>query len=180
MELGFFKIWFIVSSFIMLYLFLKNRDYKNRTSNIINQINDVWDNEYKQIILLYGSTENFIESHTNDFNIIRENLTAFYQALEFANFDFIKRTENLLKLYRFDKDISNSKLIEFFNEIRRMNIDNLEKILNTMHAFIESEESAHSNSKTAIEVLDKIDAKYKDDLYKKVCNELKDSDEGKS
>lgn len=160
MNLDFFKIWFLISPFIILHLYLKNKDYKSKANTVVQQINDVWSKDYKDIIMSYGTVENFIECHTKDFDILREYIVKVYGQISDINRDFMMRVERLLDLIENNK-ISEDELYASLCMIRRNTCQRTDVVLRQMNDFILNEEEAHSDNKIMLDVLKNIDDKYK-------------------
>ena len=160
MEINFFTLWFLVSPFIILHLYLKNKEYK--------QINDVWDKDYKSIITSYGTLKNFLDCHEQDYTIIRENVVKFYSAVSDANRRYMTKTETLLKMVE-DGKIRKDEMYKAIKMIRREICIQIDDILTQMNAFIIDEEQAHSDNKEMIDILNDIDEKYKNNsIYREV------------
>lgn len=168
MEINFFTIWFLVSPFIILHLYLKNKEYKEKANQVVQQINDVWDKDYKSIITSYGTLKNFLDCHEQDYKIIRDNIVKFYSAVSDANRRYMTKTETLLKMIE-DGKIRKDEIYKAIKMIRREACIQVDDMLTQMNAFIVDEEQAHSNNKEMVDVLNDIDDKYKNNsIYKEV------------
>lgn len=168
MRFDFFIIWFFISPFIILRLYLKNREYKYKANNVIDHINDVWDKEYKDIIQNYGTTSVFIECHRKDFDIIRSNIKSIYERIACINRDYMSKTERLLTFAeRGDYDIK--EITEAIKLIRRSICMQVDEQLTDINDFLVNEENAHTDNRKMADILDSIDMKYKNnDIYTEV------------
>lgn len=168
MEINFFTVWFLISPFIILHLYLKNKEYKEKAGIVIEQINDVWDKDYKNIITSYGTIENFLECHKQDYDIIRSNIIKIYECISHINRDYMFRTEKLLSMIE-DRRITKEEIYKAIKIIRRQVCEATDDELTQINAFLVDEEKAHSSSNIMVEVLNEIDEKYKNNnIYKEV------------
>lgn len=164
MEINFFTIWFIISPFVILHLYLKNKNTKEKVNQVMDHINSTWDSEYKKILLQYGTIDNFIKCHKEDFDIIRSNMTSFYEQISDINRDYMAQTEKLLNNVDDTSDVGIA--IKLIRKNICMRTDDL---LTMMNSFIYSEEQAHSSDNTIVDILNKIDDKYKNNsIYKEI------------
>lgn len=172
MKFDFFTIWFMVSPFIILHLYLKNKDYKNKTSGVIEQINDVWDNDYKRVIQAYGTIQNFLECHEQDYDIIRSNIVKMYEQVSHINRDFMQKIEKLMQYLETHPDTNTSEMIESIKIIRRSVCEATDECLTQINAFIINENEAHKDNEMVIDILNAIDEKYKNNnIYREVNDE---------
>ena len=165
MEFNFFVIWFIISPFIILHLYLKNREYKNKTSQVIDTINNKWDNEYKDILVNYGSIENYSDSIEKDFDTLRNFMVVLYENI------LIIRKNNTSNLERFLKlcddtpsSIHTKRLINSIKLFVSSNNMSLVELNNFIRSVVEGEEEAHSTNRTAKTALDELDNKYSEEI----------------
>lgn len=163
MKFDFFTIWFMISPFIILHLILKNKEFKSKADGVLDHINTTWDNDYKEIIKLYGSMDNFIEAHEKDYDIIRDYLLRLYAEISVINREYMLKTMRLLD----NKAYTKQQLYDAIKIIERATCEDTDAILTQLNAFIIDEENAHKNNKRVKDILDEIDEKYKvNDIYK--------------
>ena len=168
MDLDFFKIWFIVSSFVMMHLYLKNRDYRDKADVVVQQINDVWDKDYKDIIQTYGTVENFVDCHYQDFEIFRNNIILFYSMVSDSNRIYMTNTDKLLDLIERGK-LNKEEIYKSIKNIKRDTCIRDDDILTQLNNFITNEVEAHSDKDKVVDILNKIDEKYKNkDILKEI------------
>lgn len=168
MEINFFTVWFMVSPFIILHLYLKNKEYKDKASIVIEQINDVWDKDYKSIITSYGTINNFIDCHRQDYDIIRSNIVKIYECMSHINREYMFKTEQLLSMIE-DRRVTKEEIYKAIKMIRKSVCEATDDELTQINAFLLDEEKAHSENEKMIDVLDAIDKKYKNnDIYREV------------
>ena len=168
MEINFFIIWFFISPFIILYLYQKNKSYKDMAGQVIDQINEVWDNQYKEILKKYGTIDNFIECHLKDFEIMRNNLVDVYESMSHINRDYMSKTEKVLELIESD-NISKDEIYNAIKLIRRDICEQTDDELVKLNAFLVAEEEAHCENSDMIDILDSIGEKYKNnEIYNEI------------
>lgn len=160
MEINFFTVWFFVSPFIILHLYLKNKEYKEKANIVIEKINEVWDKEYKDIIVNYGSTANFLECHKNDFDSMRNGIVNFYRMASCANREYFVETEHLLEYIEDDK-IDREEIYKTIKLIRRHSMKLYNDLLSQVAKFVIDEEKVHNNTCDCEEIIKDIDEKYK-------------------
>lgn len=168
MDINFFVIWTFISPFIILHLWLKNREYRDKAGQVLDHVNKVWDNDYKHLIQAYGTIENFLECHTKDFNILRSNLVTIYEHMSSINRTYMLETEKLLILME-EKRLTKKQIYDAIKMIRRQHCMSVDDELTQINAFIINEEEAHSEETRMIDILDRIDDKYKNNnIYTEV------------
>ena len=168
MEINFFTVWFFISPFIILYLYLKNKEYKEKAETVVEQINDVWDNDYKKLIQSYGTLDNFLEAHKKDFDIIRSNMVTIYANISEINRDYMVKTERLLSMIENNR-ITKEEIYKAVKMVRKDICMNTDDLLTRFNSFIFSEEKAHSDNTKISDILDDIDEKYKNnEIYQEV------------
>jgi Glu-tRNA(Gln) amidotransferase subunit E-like FAD-binding protein len=160
MEINIFTVWFFISPFIILHLYLKNQEYKDKANIVVQQINDVWDKDYKRILNEYGTFDNFLDCHKQDYDIIRNNLINYYSSVSEANRNYMAKTERLLSMIENGR-ITKDEIHTAIKIIRRDTCMDFDEIITDINLFIVNEEEAHSDTKECAEILDKIDKKYK-------------------
>ena len=168
MEINFFTVWFMVSPFIILHLYLKNKEYKDKAGTVIEQINDVWDKDYKDIITSYGTINNFLDCHKKDYDIIRSNIVKIYDCISCINREYMFKTERLLDMIE-NRGITKEEIYKSIKIIRKQVCEATDDELTQINAFLVDEEKAHSDNTKIIDVLNDIDEKYKNNnIYKEV------------
>ena len=147
---------------------LKNKEYKDKASIVIEQINDVWDKDYKSIITSYGTINNFIDCHRQDYDIIRSNIVKIYECMSHINREYMFKTEQLLSMIE-DRRVTKEEIYKAIKMIRKSVCEATDDELTQINAFLLDEEKAHSENEKMIDVLDAIDKKYKNnDIYREV------------
>ena len=168
MEINFFTVWFFISPFIILHLYLKNKEYKEKAETVVEQINDVWDNDYKKLIQSYGTLDNFLEAHKKDFDIIRSNMVTIYANISEINRDYMVKTERLLSMIENNR-ITKEEIYKAVKMVRKDICMDTDDLLTRFNLFIFSEEKAHSDNTKISDILDDIDEKYKNnEIYQEV------------
>lgn len=161
----FLSIWFVVSSFVILHLYLKNKTYKEKTGEVLDQVNDVWDNDYKKLISDYGTVAHFIECHEEDFKIFRHNFALFYEEVALSLLQFLLETESLLSHIE-SGSITKKEISLLINDLKKHTINRNNELLKKLNDFLINEEEAHTDSTTVKDALEKINKKYKIDIHK--------------
>ena len=180
MEINFFTIWFFISPFIILHLYLSKRRYREKADTVIEHINETWDNDYKKIINTYGSIEEFLESHKSDFNIVRDNVVKIYGFISQINREFLYRTDMLLDVIDEIEDLDMDIVQETIKSIKDQVSIDTNALLVYIRNFVNDEETAHSLETLAQKSLDEIDKKYKNidlDLLSCDLEDEEDDDE---
>lgn len=155
-----FKIWFFISPFILVHLWQKNKEYREKADIVVQQINDTWDKDYKNIIQNYGTVENFLDCHYRDFDSFRDNCISFYSSVSDINRRYIVKTDNLLELIE-NKKITKDEIYNMTKHIKREISDETFEMLQQLNVFLLSEAEAHTIDKDNIKKkLDEIDDKY--------------------
>ena len=165
MKFDFFTIWFLISGLVITRLYLKNKEYKEKTGEVLEHVNDVWDKEYKQLIQVYGSVNEFLECHKKDFDIIRSYVVTMYAQLSIINREYTFKTDTLLSVQ--ESKITKKDIFTAINNIKMDLNTQTNDLLKEIDHFIINEEEAHQNNKIMRDILDNINEKYKkEDLYK--------------
>jgi len=168
MEFNFFTIWFFISPFIILHLYLKNREYKDKAGTVIEQINDVWDKDYKGIITTYGTVEHFLDCHRKDYDVIRSNIVKIYECISSINREYMFKTDRLLDMIE-NRQITKKEICHAIKMIKKSVCEATDDELTQINAFLVDEERAHTKNEKMIDVLNEIDERYKNnDIYKEV------------
>ncbi len=165
----FLVIWFVISSFIILQLYLKNKTYQERTGEVLDQVNDVWDNDYKKLISVYGTVDNFLDCHEKDFEIFRHNFVLFYEEVALSLLQYLLETEDLLCKIE-NKSITKQEMYGAVNTVKKHTISRNNELLNKLNDFLLNEEEAHSDNTDIKEALEKINKKYKINICKYSSN----------
>ena len=159
MEINFFTIWFIVSPFIILHLCHKNRDYRDKANSVIDQINNNWDKEFRMIIQRYGSVEQFLSDHKDDFNILRNYILNVYLNFSSINRSYMTDTDRLVE--KIDQ-LSDSELKDYILGIKKRVCIATDTLLENMNSFVTDETEAHNSDQfdNIVEKLNEIDKTY--------------------
>lgn len=151
----FFKGWFAVSSFIMLYLYLKLRDSQSNFTDTIDregfeELMTKWNQDYLGIVAQYGNIENFIQAHSDDFAMMRETIL-----------DYIVRERTIINYFvnanKGNKNIKRGTVTDFI-AASLLSIEHLEE-------FVKHEYDAHESISSMDEIIEEIHKYYiTDDL----------------
>lgn len=150
-----------ISWCILLYQHYRWNNIEEMMEKDINKLlKDKWDDNYKQLIEAYGSTEEFIEAHYKDYDIFRSNVLVFIARLE-------KLKDGLIKVFDYlDKDIDkdcNTDAVKIkLDAVKSSVIPALDNLIEDTKNFVEGEEEAHSFDRNVSIVLEKLNKEIKD------------------
>ena len=150
-----------VSGCVVLYQAYRWNNIESYMEKDINKLLDgKWDDAYKQIIDLYGSTENFIDAHYADYDIFRSNVLIYIERLKKLR-DGLNKTFDYLSR-DIDKDCNTETVEIKLNAVRSNVLSALDSLIEDTEKFVKGEEEAHSLSRRVDVVLENLSKEIKD------------------
>lgn len=149
-----------------LYWLLKARKLEDMLTKVdeITNIQDLWDRDYRAILNHYGTIDNFIEAHEEDFDTIRSNLLIFIENLE--TYQLIMKT-SLTVLYNEldqatleeDGEELRKKVKSLVSELDTVTLNSgkyLDRVIDDTKQFVEEEAAAHKENVDMDKVMEQV------------------------